>query len=55
MNTGFKRIAASFLSAAMLFQQCAVTGIAQEEQTSEAQTQAAAQNETQTEVQTQAA
>ena len=55
MNTGFKRIAASFLSAVMLFQQCAVTGIAQEEQTSEAQTQAAAQNETQTEVQTQAA
>ena len=55
MNKGFKRIAASFLSAAMLFQQCAVTGIAQEEQTSEAQTQAAAQNETQTEVQTQAA
>lgn len=47
MNKGFKKIAASFLSAAMLFQQCAVTGAAQEEQTSEAQTQA--------EVQTQAA
>lgn len=67
MNKGFKRIAASFLSAAMLFQQCAVTGIAEEEQASEVQTQAAetqpeetqaavqAQNETQAEVQTQAA
>ena len=41
MNKGFKRIAASFLSAAMLFQQCAVTGIAEEQEGSEVQTQAA--------------
>ena len=58
MNKGFKRIAASFLSAAMLFQQCAVTGIAEEEQAPEVQTQAAETQPEETqaaEVQTQAA